>query len=69
MTLYTSNLYTVQPQTHLQFAMGDKIVFSVSQDGTVTLGEGFTADDASRELWRQIEFYLRARARCKEDLK
>jgi|HubBroStandDraft_2_1064218.scaffolds.fasta_scaffold538780_2 hypothetical protein len=70
LTPYTSNnLYTIQQPTQLQFSMGGKTVFSVSKDGTVTLGEGFTADDASRAIWRQIEFNLRARAQCKEDQK
>jgi hypothetical protein len=64
-----TNKFTIQPPTQLQFAWGGKTVFSVAQDGTVTLGEGFTADDASREIWRQIEYNLRARAQCKEDQK
>jgi hypothetical protein len=60
--------YSQRP-TQLQFDMGGKTVFAVGEDGTVTLGEGFTADDASREIWRQIEYNLRARAQCKEDQK
>jgi hypothetical protein len=63
------NQFTIQHPAQLQFSMGGKTVFTVGEDGTVTLGEGFTADDASREIWRQVEFHLRARAQCKEDQK
>lgn len=63
------NQFMIQRPTQLQFSMSGKTVFSVKEDGSITLGEGFTADDASREIWRQIEYNLRARAQCKEDQK
>lgn len=48
----------VRPKdTAITFSQGgptSKLVFSIRMNGTVTFGEGFSADDASREFWKHL---------------
>lgn len=50
--------FSTQPEDYaMRIYIGfhpSKLVVSIRMDGTVTFGEGFTADDASREFWKHL---------------
>lgn len=58
--------FTIQRPIDLVFTNGNKTVFTIKQDGLIILGEGFTADDAARSMWKLMEYHLRAIATCQE---